>query len=285
MKIHRNIYLIVFQIGILLASCSEPQKSGNNSAINNPEIDSQQVKQFPYILELKNKGNHLIMYGCNHSFDTSNSMLTDIEKRLLKLNPDIVLNEGGDWQIFDTKNETILKSGEQGLTRYICNENNIAVKTFEPKPKQEFDFILSKYDKNDVLLMYFCRQISQLQRSQQIDDFQNYMIKYLSYLKGNGFPIIDTEKEYDLLITRYEKFFKEKFDWTKFNPENVWPNYNNTILNEINKEISKFRDRSILELIEIELNNNSKVFVIMGGHHLLKQEKAIKEIFKMNKSN
>ena len=285
MKIHKNIYLIFFQIGILLVSCSGLKKSDNNSVISNSEIDNQQVKQFPYILELKNKENHLIVYGCNHSFDTSNSMFIDIEKRLLKLNPDIVLNEGGDWPIFDTKNETILKSGEQGFTRYICNENDISVKTFEPKPKQEFDFILSKYDKNDVLLMYFCRQISQLQRNQLINDFQSYMIKYLSHLKGNGFPIIDPEKEYDLLITYYEKFFKEKFNWEKFNPENVWPNYNNTIINEINKEISEFRDKSILKLIEIELNNNRNVFVIMGGHHLLKQEKAIKEIFKKNKSN
>ena len=285
MKIHKNIYLIIFQIGILLASCSEPKKSDNNSVINNPEIDSQQVKQFPYILELKNKENHLLVYGCNHSFDTSNSMFTDIEKRLLKLNPDIVLNEGGDWLIFDTKNETILKSGEQGFTRYVCNKNNITVRTFEPKPKQEFDFILSKYDKNDALLMYFCRQISQLQRNQQINNFQSYMIKFLSYLKGNGFPITDTEKEYDLLITYYETFFEEKFNWKKFNPENVWPNYNNTILNDINKKVGEFRDKSILESIDIELNNNRKVFVIMGGHHLLKQEKAIKEIFNKNKSN
>ncbi len=279
MKMYINIYLIILQIGILLVSCSAPIKNDNNSEISNSEIESQQVKQFPYVLELENKENHLIVYGCPHSFDPSDSMFMDIEKRILKLNPDMVLNEGGNWPVFDTKKETILKSGEQGFTIYICNKNNIAVKTFEPKPKQEFDFILSKYDKNDVLLMYFCRQISQLQRSQQINNFQSYMIKFLSYLKGNGFPVIDTEKEYDLLITYYEKKFKEKFNWEKFNPENVWPNYNNTILNEINKEVGKFRDKSILDSMEIELYNNGKVFVIMGGNHLLDQEKAIKKIF------
>ena len=50
----------------------------------------------------------------------------EIEK-FYQIIPDIVLNEGGDWQIFDTKNETILKSGEQGFIRLICNENNITV--------------------------------------------------------------------------------------------------------------------------------------------------------------
>ena len=241
-------------------------------------ISNEQITNFPYILELKDKEKQLVVYGCNHSFNPKDTMFIDIEKQFLKLNPKAVLNEGGNWPIFNTKEETILKSGEQGFVRYLCNKNNIQVKTFEPNPKQEFEFILSKYKKDDVLLMYFCRQIVQLQNNQQTDNFKTYIIGFLNNLKHSGFPIEDIEDEYDVIVKSYEQILKEKFDWKTFNPENVWPNYDNTILNTINKDISEFRDKHILELIDIELNKHKVIFVIMGKDHLLKQEDEIKEM-------
>ena len=276
-----HIYkLLVITIFLLSRSQQEKNQHNNTLTTQKSEGESQTAYQFPYILDLTYNEKHLLVYGCYHSFNPDDSIFIDIETRLLDLNPQIVLNEGGDWQVFETKEETIYKSGEQGFVRFLCCKNNIPVKTFEPKPKREFDFILSKYVRDDVLLMYFCRQISQLQNQQQIEDFKKYMIGYLSYLQKNGFPIDDVDKEYDFLINAYEQLFKEKFDWTKFNPENVWPNYDNTILNRINKEISEFRDISILNTIDAELKSNDKMFVIMGGNHLLKQEEKIKKLFK-----
>lgn len=234
---------------------------------------------FPYILDYEKQDKHLLVYGCRHSFNPDDTMLIALENKFQILNPDLALNEGGNWEIYETRDETILKSGEQGFLRYLCNKNNVPVKSFEPESEKEYKHILSKYSKKDALLMYFCRQITQIQKQQEISNFQKYMIDFLGHLKQSGFPLKNTKKEFDDLIVNYEQLFNEKFDWKKFNPENVWPIYSNTILNEINKEITEFRDKHIVNLIDKELKNNNKIFVLMGGSHAVKQEPVIKYNF------
>ena len=75
-------------------------------------------------------------------------------------------------------------------------------------------------------------------------------------------------------------------NWKEFNPENVLPIYNNTILNEMNKASVNFRDLHIVSEIINELKRNNKVFVLIGGSHVIKQEALIKYYFdEINKIN
>ncbi len=281
MRLQKKILFSCIFISFLSAitSCNNIKENKEKPHILSFSELEKKEYTFPYILDYEKQDKHLLVYGCHHSFAPDDTMLIDIENKFERLNPDLALNEGGNWQIYETREETILKSGEQGFLRYLCNKNNVPVKSFEPESEKEYKHILSKYTKKNVLLMYFCRQISQIQRQQEISNFQEYMIDFLSYLKNSGFPMEEPEYEYDNLIELYEQLFNVKFDWKKFNPENVWPIYSNTILNEINKDITEFRDKHIVNLIDKELKNNNKIFVLMGGSHVVKQEPVIKYNF------
>ncbi len=281
MRLQKKILFSCIFISFLSAitSCNNINENKEKPHILSFSELEKKEYTFPYILDYEKQDKHLLVYGCHHSFAPDDTMLIDIENKFERLNPDLALNEGGNWQIYETREETILKSGEQGFLRYLCNKNNVPVKSFEPESEKEYKHILSKYTKKNVLLMYFCRQISQIQRQQEISNFQEYMIDFLSYLKNSGFPMEEPEYEYDNLIELYEQLFNVKFDWKKFNPENVWPIYSNTILNEINKDITEFRDKHIVNLIDKELKNNNKIFVLMGGSHVVKQEPVIKYNF------
>ena len=257
---HIWLYLVII-LSLAISSCRDSEK------------------KIPFTLELQKGRKHLVVYGCRHSFDPKDPMFNDIERRFMDLMPELTLNEGGDWPVFPGKNETIRKSGEQGFIRFLSLKNGIDVRTFEPSPKKEFDYILSKYDSKEVLLMYFCRQTAQLQNLQEIDNFKSYMAGFLNKLKKDGFPMGNADHEFDSLIIACEQLFGEKFNWRTFNPENVWPNYNNTFLNEINRDVSKFRDEHIIKLIGIELEKNDNIFVLIGGNHLLEMQEEIRLIF------
>lgn len=279
---NQNIRHFLFLIsGILVSQCINPE----NKEINEkPQIltfeETEELDfEIPYILDLQKGNKHLVVYGCLHSFNPDDSMFFDIENRFISLSPDFTLNEGGEWQIFNNKDETIRKSGEQGFLRLLCMKNGIPVETFEPQPQEEYQYILSKYPKSDVLLMYFCRQTAQLQNQQEIPDFKEYMLTYISYLKSKGFPIGEPQKEYDDILHDYEKLFQKEFNWREFNPENVWPVYDNTILNRINRDITLFRDEYIVDLIEKKLAEYNKIFVLMGANHVVNQQPVLEYLF------
>ena len=276
MKHKRIIKYFFILLATILITCVNKNEKMNQNTDNQQKIDII----FPYELKLKKGKKELLVYGIYHTFDPNDSLFVGLKEKLIIFKPNFCLNEGGNWKIFDTETETIKKSGESGFIRYWCNENKILVKTFEPIPKEEFKYIQSKYNSNYVLLTYFCRQITQLQNGQEINDFEEYMHSYLYNLKAEGFPISDDiVDEYDSLIHLYENVFSEKFDWKKFNPKNVWPNYDLTILNKINKAISTYRDSIIIDNIEIAINQNQRTFVLMGGNHLLEIEQTVKRIF------
>ena len=135
--------------------------------------------------------------------------------------------------------------------------------------------------------MYFCRQIVQIQNRQDIRDFEEFIVyDYLTGLKKSGLPIDNPENEYYKLMENYKYLFGSEMNWKEFKPESVLPIYNNTILNEINRTSVNFRDLHIVNEIINELKKNDKIFVLIGGSHVIKQEPLMKYYFdEINKSH
>jgi hypothetical protein len=133
--------------------------------------------------------------------------------------------------------------------------------------------------------MYFVRQIEQLQRQKDITDryFEGYIQNFLLGLKYKGMPLSNNEVQLNYVQSYYESFFKQKFDWRSFDPTTHWPIYHKTILNNISRESAYFRDKHSVEVIEESLKKYNKVFVVMGGSHLLVQEPVLKFIMRRQK--
>lgn len=285
-------YLVLIVIVVTTSCSNDGHKEKKHQNTTKPQIltfsELEKIDyQLPYILELTNGNKHLVMYGCKHSFSPLDTMLIDIQNKFEKLNPDFAFNEGGNWPIYNSRNETVMKSGEQGFLRFLCKKNNVPVRSYEPKSVEEYEYLVSKFEKDDVLLMYFCRQIVQIQNRQDIGDFKEFIVNnYLTGLKNSGLPIDNPQNEYYKLVENYKHLFKTEINWKEFNPENVLPIYNNTILNEINRASVNYRDLHIVSEIINELERNDKVFVLIGGSHVIKQEALIKYYFdEINKSN
>ncbi|MBC8490036.1 MAG: hypothetical protein H8D45_28805, partial [Bacteroidetes bacterium] len=126
----QNIKYFFFLIGgILVSQCINPVDKEINEKPHILTFEETEELDFniPYILDLQKGNKHLVVYGCLHSFNPDDSMFLDIENRFTGLSPDFSLNEGGEWQIFNTKDETIRKSGEQGFLRFLSIKNGIPV--------------------------------------------------------------------------------------------------------------------------------------------------------------
>lgn len=273
-------YLIALII-LFIVSCNQ-----NKKELARPDILSYQDYMekeivLPYILNVKKGDKHLIYYGTRHSYNPQDSMFFEIENLFKNLNPDLAFNEGGnDWPVIDDRDSTIILTGDPGFIRYLSRENNVPVTSIEPPDSLEYKYLLSKYQKKDVLLMYFCRQIEQLQHQGAMTDkdFIENMNFFLKEFKSSGMTLSNEEMKIELIIQYYEDFFKTKFIWREFDVTNYQPIYSKTLLNEIMRESTYFRDRFMLDRIEEAFKSNDKIFVVMGGSHLVIQEPVLRYI-------
>lgn len=279
----KKIDILILTLLLLIFSCDSKKKDTTIPSI----LDFKEIEKIdqiePYILDLHCDNKHLIVYGTRHTFDSADSILYDINKKFNILKPTLALNEGGDWEIFKTMDSTIQESGEAGFLRFLSKANSNTYFSFEPPKKEEIKFILSKYSAQEILLMYLCRQTVQIQR--QFESKKDTLIFYESTkelfqnLQAHGFPISNLKETLSELKSLFKKMFNEDFDWKTFDPANVYPNEYKTKLNEINREISNFRDKYIVELIKSELKKHDKIFVLIGATHVYKQETLIKYYF------
>ncbi len=279
MNYFRNFLIIT--LVILIPSCSFPQsEEARPDILTYEEYMNQQIR-LPYVLDIKKGNKHLIYYGAKHSFNPDDSMFIDIENRFNEFKPDIAFNEGGDdWPEINDRDSTIKLTGDPGYIRYISRKNNVPVISIEPSKNLEYEYLLSKYKKMDIALMYFCRQIEQLQHQKEITDdyFERYMNHFITGLKEQGLPLTDNEATLDYIVQYYEIFFQSEFNWREFDPIYYQPIFSKTLLNEIASESGYFRDRYMVDKIEEALMNYDKIFVVMGGSHLVIQEPVLRYV-------
>lgn len=101
------------------------------------------------------------------------------------------------------------------------------------------------------------------------------MNDFLIGLKERGMPLNNNEGQLNYITNYYESFLNVKFNWREFDPTNYQPIYTKTLLNEICRESAYFRDRFIINKIEEPMMTKDKIFVVMGGSHLVIEEPVL----------
>lgn len=272
---------IFFLLLLILSNCKLISQTLETSLLRKYDDSATFSIPLPYVLDIYKGKKHLVYYGTQHSNNPDDSMYLDMEKRFITLKPQFAFNEGGNgWPVFSTKDSAVKLTGDPGFLIYLCHKHNVPVTTLEPTDSLEYDYLLKNFKKKDVLLMYFVRQLDQLQRQKVSNsDFDNDANKFILALKKRGMPLNDKESKLSYFISCYEDFYKTKFNLMSFDPTSYWPIYNKNILNKISRESAYFRDLHVIKVIEESLKKYDRVFVVMGGSHLVVEEPVLKYLF------
>ncbi|MEM9051182.1 MAG: hypothetical protein AAGC47_03930 [Bacteroidota bacterium] len=242
--------------------------------------------QLPKILELASHEKELVYFGTYHSNDPTDSLFDFIRARIDSLDPDYVLHEGGDnWPIYPKVDSTISVSGEPGFIIQHCQEKEIEYSSIEPPASAEYARLLELYDLDWVVLMYLCRQVDNQQRfmtqfKTTDEDFERNINYFLSQLKTDGVPIRNEQTQYPYWQGRYLALIGKELDWRTFDPSEYYPNFNKTKMNEVNRASDQFRNEWMVEIVLKILEQHDRVFILVGGGHLIIQEAVLKHKFK-----
>lgn len=284
-------------VSVLLFGCnnSKPYKEIDNNAIKSyPTISylditldtNGQLPSNPYILEFSNGKKTIVFCGVTHltdDSDTENPMFKKIEQKFFEFKPDIAINEGGDISknVYTSKQVALLKDGEIGLTKILCD--SMKIKTVDGDPTVDFEFqeLLKTYSKGELLAYIVTERLMWGLKGQHITDsieiekkynrfIQNYIIKKGQIVLSND------EQAFNFYKSNYERLLKRPFDILELEPTNPFePNGKFQNIGRTSKEI---RDQFLIRTVDKLLDTNDKIFIVFGGWHLLTCTPGLKEV-------
>ncbi|OFX49474.1 MAG: hypothetical protein A2046_06815 [Bacteroidetes bacterium GWA2_30_7] len=277
----------VFLILVIIIGCqiSENEKIKSYKLISylDIKVDSLgNLPQSPYIVDLQNNKKHLIVIGTLHSRDTSNKMFTEIEKVFTNFKPDIAINEGGQInKTYTNRNTAIIKNGETGLLKYLCDKQNIKMINGDMPDSLEFNELSKNFSKKEALFFFaserFVLPCTYWNEKENLDSL--YETDFIEgYLFAEGIKLTQEEKLFSFYKSMYKLFFYKEFNLENINSDDFSPIRKNHHFCEVARKSKELRDKYLLKKIEEQLTSYDKILIVFGGWHVLAIEPALNQI-------
>jgi hypothetical protein len=215
------------------------------------------------------------MFGARHTSDPSDPQLRELERLWREFRPQVAFSEGGIRPSARSMGEAVARFGEPGLLRLLADRDHVLLQSLEPREDAEAAALSPQFPPGQVKLFYILRDLS----SDSPGDNRSLDEKRQAALESarrrqrlTGPP--NSLKELDAVASRLVPELK---DWHSIPRSWLDPTGADTFLNEIARRSSDYRNCYMLPLIDHTVREGKRVFVVVGGSHVVMQEKALRE--------
>lgn len=236
----------------------------------------------PYILNFKTEKGELLYFGIGHAYRADDPQIARLEKEFLEFRPTLILNESGTPPAAESAKEAIEKYGEPGLLSFLASKHNIPIRSLDPPRMEEIKFILGtkRWTLEQVFLFYTLRRVPENNKKtnpQSPDIMIEEAMKMAA--KTPGFETLPkTLEEFEQSV---KKHFPSVADWRKIDSKIFDPNPDlGHFTNDIADASVQFRGRFMVKKLVEETKKGERVFAVVGASHVVKQEKALKKLFR-----
>jgi hypothetical protein len=231
---------------------------------------------FPYIVKLKIGKGELLYFGAQHIYDPKNAQTAQIEKLWKEFRPTVAYHESSGTSLSKTVEDAVGKSGESGLVVFLAARDKVPVFTLEPNRNDEVAMMLKTYTPEQVKLFFVLRQVPQFRdrkNDQTLEDFMTTFLRNVSYIAGleNAMPntIAELDKSSLWLSPQLQEWRTADRSWSD-------PVATKAYTNQIARLSSEFRDLHMVKLLIDKVKQGERVFAVVGGTHVVMQERVLK---------
>lgn len=233
----------------------------------------------PVFFSLQRKGRTLFYLGIRHSWDAKDSQYEFINKKWdeiisLAKNP-LAIVECIPGEICETKEESILKSGEIGFIGFLAKRDGIPMVCLEPSRNKEMNYLLNFFAKEQVEYYYFGRAVNQWQRLIKKPSIEEYLIPFLKRDK-NASGWNDFEFSIENMKKVHKKLFSTEMDFNDVGHFSrvADPTKEDNILKEVVRASGDYRNKAIIDGIKNAWKDKD-IFVVYGRGHAVAHQKAL----------
>lgn len=243
----------------------------------------------PYFYTINKSDKQFLYYfGATHSFESTHPQFEILEKkwrdftnktakrkrnRILLV--EYLIDEFND----NRQSDIILKYGEAGFAIHLAKKDKINFKCPEPPIKYQIKELLKSYDVKKVVYFYFIRNLGQWYKLKLRPKFERYAGLVLQNLRHElgwlnfDFSLTNIKKTHRII---FKKKLKEKYE--EIIKEAASPVKYNSIINEIARTNSMYRNRYIVKEIKKLWNDGKSIFIVYGSTHAVIQRKELEKL-------
>ncbi len=218
-----------------------------------------------------------------HSNDPRSPMFERIENAFNEFEPDLLLVEGG-FNTFVGDRDAAIYDGESAFATYLAKQSGILVEDIEPPFDKQIEYLQSKYAANEILAMYLIRQISFMQWASDNSnwDFDGFLRSQTQFLKENGLNYQGETLEE--ILNTVNAFLPESINsenWRGIDKKQVNYVYDKPdgVLYPVYDDVRNYRNIWLTELIEAKSTTYDRIFIVMGGQHLIDTKEQLEIIY------
>lgn len=225
----------------------------------------------PYVLRLTGSG-ELLMFGVRHTNDPRDAQIADIERLWHEFKPQVAFSEGGIRPAAPGPDQAITRFGEPGLLRYLADNSRVELCSLEPPEDQEAAAMAAQFPQEQVKLFYILRNLSSASDGRSLEERRHSAFQSVRQRRRLTGPP-NSVKELNLLIAR---LLPQLPDSSSIPKQWFDPSRSDTFLNQIARGSSDYRNCHMVPLIVGTVRTGKRVFVLVGGSHVMVQEPALR---------
>ncbi|ROR28219.1 hypothetical protein EDD66_105158 [Mobilisporobacter senegalensis] len=231
-------------------------------------------------LYLTSQNKSLLWFDIVHSNNPHDIMFNDIEIKFVEFSPDLVLVEGG-YNSFEGNRDTAIANGESAFAAFLAKQNEIAVDDIEPPFSKQIEYLQTKYPPDEILAMYLIRQIGSMELMEEDIDFDldTFLLNETRFFIENGLNYSATDLNSILkTVNMYLPQRISKDNWRNLKVYRVYGKENGILYSVYNDTVN-YRNTYLVEYIKEKMEQYDKIFIIMGGQHLLDTKQQLEELY------
>jgi len=241
----------------------------------------------PYIVELRNDGQHLLFYGSEHTNNPEHPQFNDVEERWNRFISNVIqpvaLVEGHFDEVSksDTKDKTkaIVDGGEAQFVVYLARKDNVEVTSPEPDRAWEANQLANEFGRDNVAFYYFVRQIGWWNRFTKKPDVQVEAAKMLALMKIT-YSWDDVVFSTERMMEIHQVLFDKPLSWddTQWVYDITTPTPQDHVTNKLARRSGELRDEYILKQIVDYWQSGKSPFIVFGSAHAIRLEPALRKL-------
>lgn len=242
-------------------------RQDNINAVNALTKESARYKLANLYFE--DKGKELLFIGTNHTFNPTDPQIAGVEALFTAFAPTLVLLEGGDWPLAETKEQAVTKYGEMGFTRFLASKTNITTISADAPLGETIAAGLKQHTAVDTKLYFALRLVPQWAKQSTGKTMEENMRDYLASAKFNSyFPPNTPPQNIEELVQQLSKRLPALKDWKTMTYNLSFDGGDKSFLNDVDYTVNNFRNNYFKDQIFAGLRKGERVFVIAGYTHL-----------------
>ena len=242
---------------------------------------SSRSHTWPYVVNIQTPKKHLLYFGSSHTKDPTDPQILDIERMWSEFGPDEAFNEGGNPPTEKTKEQAVNRWGEPGFIRFLAQRDKVPVQSIDPTQAAEVADLRKKFPPEKVKFFFVLRTVSEYRRVYQgstktLDEELERVLPIYAAVPG-----LDVAPKSILeLESMYAQYFPNQGSFRDVRPSWFDPTTSETFLNDISRRSGLYRDQYMVGLLIKEVRRGKRVFAVVGGSHVVRQEPALRSILR-----